>query len=35
MPYLIEGLKPFRDEIVPQLRHSTPATARDEKERLR
>ncbi len=35
VPYLIEGLKPFRDEIVPQLRQSLRQPHVDEKERLR
>ncbi|MGO8752342.1 MAG: protein kinase domain-containing protein [Thermoguttaceae bacterium] len=35
VPYLIEGFKPFHDEIVPQLRHLLQEPRLDEKERLR
>ena len=35
VPYLIEGLKPFRAEIVPQLRQLLQQPDLDEKERLR
>ena len=35
VPYLIEGLKPFRAEIVPQLRQSLQQPELGEKERLR
>ncbi len=35
VPYLIEGLKPFRAEIEPQLRQSLQQPDLDEKERLR
>ncbi len=35
VPDLIEGLKPFRAEIVPQLRESLQQTELGEKERLR
>ena len=35
VPYLIEGLKPFRDEIVPQVRQLLQQQELSEKERLR
>ena len=35
VPYLIEDLKPFQDEIVPQLQHSLQEPDLGEKERLR
>ncbi len=35
MPYLIEGLKPFRDEILPQLRQFLQQPDLSENERLR
>ena len=35
VPYLIEGLKPFRAEVVPQFRQSLQSSDLDENERLR
>jgi formylglycine-generating enzyme required for sulfatase activity/predicted Ser/Thr protein kinase len=35
VPYLIDGLKPFRDEVVPQFRQSLQQPDLGERERLR